>query len=134
LFDIRLIIFFNPKFLTVHANYAVRVLRLPPKSKFTTYFKLFLSFFISGFIHFIGDYMYTSTLFGSAISYFVLNACVITLEDMVIALGKRAGLRESWRWRIVGYAWVVLIFTILLPGWNDPRLIILSRVHAVKVA
>ena len=89
---------------------------------------------MSGFIHFIGDYMYTSTLFGGAITYFVLNACVITIEDIVIALGKRAGLKGSWRWRLVGYAWVVLIFAILLPGWNEPRLAILARVHAAKAA
>lgn len=122
------------QFLTAHVNYAAYLLRLPRKSKFTTYFKLFLSFFISGFVHFLGDYMYTETLFGDAISYFVLNACVITLEDIVIALSKRAGLKESWRWRLVGYAWVVLIFAILLPGWHDARLTILSRLQTTKAA
>lgn len=122
------------RFLTAHTNYAASALRLPPKSKITTYFKLFLSFFLSGFIHFLGDYMYTEALFGGAINYFVLNACAITLEDMVIALGKRAGLRESWRWRLVGYVWVVFIFAILLPGWHDARLTILSRLHSVKAA
>ena len=76
--------------------------------------------------------MYTETWFGDAIHYFMLNACAITLEDMVIALSKRAGLRESWRWRLVGYTWVVLIFMILLPGWYDARLTILSRLHSVK--
>jgi hypothetical protein len=71
--------------------------------------------------------MYTNTLFGGAISYFMLHACAITLEDMVIALGKRLGLRESLRWRLLGYAWVVFIFTMLLPEWTDARLAILSK-------
>ncbi|KIM45547.1 hypothetical protein M413DRAFT_442221 [Hebeloma cylindrosporum] len=118
---------FYRRFLTTHANYAAHLLRLPRRSKITTYFKLFFSFFISGFIHLLGDYMDTHTLFGGAITYFMLHACVITLEDMVIAVGKRMGLRESWRWRLVGYAWVVFIFTMLLPEWTDARLAILSK-------
>jgi len=115
------------QFLTTHANYAAYVLRLPRRSKITTYFKLFLSFFISGFIHFLGDYMYTHTLFGGAISYFMLHACAITLEDMVIVLGKRMGLKESLGWRLVGYAWVAFIFTMLLPEWSDARSAILTK-------
>ena len=71
--------------------------------------------------------MYTQTLFGGAITYFMLHACAITLEDMAIALGKRLGLKESWRWKLVGFVWVVFVFIILLPGWTDGRLAILSK-------
>lgn len=115
------------QFLTTHANYAAYVFRLPRKSKITTYFKLFFSFFISGFVHFLGDYMYTHTLFAGAISYFMMHACAITLEDMAIVLGKRMGLKESLGWKLVGYAWVAFIFTMLLPEWSDARSAVLTK-------
>ena len=77
-----------------HSNYIVHRLRLPPKSKIGTYSKLFLAFLISGIIHCAGDYGYLEKFSGGAILYFLLHACAITIEDGVIGLAKRAGLRN----------------------------------------
>jgi len=105
-----------------HSNYIANLLHLPPKNKITSYFKLFLSFFISGLIHCAGDYGYLQQYSSAALRYFFFHACAIMIEDGVIGLGKRAGLRRNWGWKIFGYLWVVLWFSIVLPDWIDFKL------------
>ena len=58
------------------------------------YFRLILAFTMSGFIHAAGAYCATRGSLGD-MRMFILQACAIILEDCVIALGKRAGIRKS---------------------------------------
>lgn len=54
---------------------------------------------------------------GASFPFFPLQAVVITIEDAVIAAGKRAGIRDALWLRIVGYAWTAAWFT-----WSTPLL------------
>ena len=55
--------------------------------------------------------------------FFLSQAVAITVEDGVIALGRRVGLTgASPIWRILGYAWVWTWFAICFPTWQDPLL------------
>ncbi|KAF8900297.1 membrane bound O-acyl transferase family-domain-containing protein [Gymnopilus junonius] len=110
------------KIFASHSKYIADCLHLPPKSKITTYFKLYLSFFISGVIHCAGDYGYLQEYSGGALRYFLLHACAITFEDGIIGLAKRAGFRTNLGWRIIGYFWVIIWFSVVLPEWIDSRL------------
>ncbi|KAF5328773.1 hypothetical protein D9619_011607 [Psilocybe cf. subviscida] len=104
--------------VTSHANALTEILGLP-KSKFTAYFQLYVSFFISGLIHFAGDYMLHQDWAGRAVSFFVLQAVGITLEDMVNAIAKRAGLTGSPLAKFMGFCWVIIWFSFSLPWWLE---------------
>ncbi|KAJ7785141.1 hypothetical protein DFH07DRAFT_948222 [Mycena maculata] len=62
----------------------------------------------------------TSHTMCSALAFFMLQACAITLEDLLIFLGKRAGMRESRATRAVGYAWTWAWFALVLPVCQVP--------------
>ncbi|KIM42132.1 hypothetical protein M413DRAFT_70942 [Hebeloma cylindrosporum] len=110
------------KSLTSHANFLANdVLRLP-KGTFTTYFKLFTTFFLSGLIHATGDYiLFQNFSDGTSIQFFFLQAAGITLEDALIALASRLGYKESSAFKMIGFAWVFAWFTFSLPIWLDPQ-------------
>jgi hypothetical protein len=109
------------RILTSHANFLANVLHLP-KGTFTTYFKLFTTFFISGLIHATGDYTLLQNFSeGTSIQFFLLQAVGITFEDGVIALGSRLGYKESNAFKLIGFAWVFAWFAFSLPLWLDPQ-------------
>jgi hypothetical protein len=90
-----------------------------PKSKFTTYFKLYVAFFVSGLIHYAGDYMLNQDWAGHSVAFFVLQAVGITLEDAVIAVAKRAGLTASPLAKFIGFCWVFVWFSFSMPFWLE---------------
>ncbi|KAF8971274.1 membrane bound O-acyl transferase family-domain-containing protein [Flammula alnicola] len=107
---------------TSHADFLAKAIGLPLKSKFTTYFKLFAVFFMSGLIHPVGDYVIMHNwVMPHALQCFLLQAVAITLEDGILALARRAGLPSSWFTRIIGYLWVILWFAFSIPFWMDPE-------------
>ncbi|KAF9483112.1 hypothetical protein BDN70DRAFT_874161 [Pholiota conissans] len=107
------------KFLTGHMNFFARALHLP-RGTFSTYFKLFGSFFISGLTHYGAEYTLLQNWSGKAMWFFPLQAAAITFEDAVIGIAKRLGFRENFFFRFVGYVWVFVWFAYCLPPWLDP--------------
>ncbi|PVH88079.1 hypothetical protein DL98DRAFT_581300 [Cadophora sp. DSE1049] len=46
--------------------------------------------------------------------YFFMQPLAITVEDIVIHYGKKAGIKESWRTRAVGALWTFAWFSFSL--------------------
>jgi len=108
----------------VHADFFTQKLHLPPYSKSTKFIKLYFAFLISGLLHYGGDalLLQDSTKTG-AIQFFLLQATAITLETMVFALARKAGLPGSAHCiyiRLLGYLWVVVWLAFSMPVWIDP--------------
>ena len=96
---------------------------LPLKSTFTTYFKLFTAFFISGLIHYAGDYAVLGHWSGGALICFLSQAVAITFEDAVIAIASKFGFAQPTPMKkLFGYIWVAAWFTYSLPIWSGPHL------------
>ena len=110
------------RILTSHVNFIANVLHLP-RGTFTTYFKLFATFFLSGLLHAIGDYILLQNFSqGTSIQFFLLQAVGITFEDAIIALASRLGYKESNAFKLIGFAWVFAWFPFSLPMWLDPQM------------
>ena len=77
---------------------------------------------MTGFAHVFGDAMVEPRRTGLSFPFFIKQAFAITLEDAVIAAGKRLGIRESWVTRLVGYAWTISWFTYTASMWVDPMI------------
>jgi hypothetical protein len=108
------------RMLTSNSNFLAAVFHLP-RGTFTTYFKLFTTFLISGLAHATGDYiLHQNFSQGTSIQFFLLQAVGITFEDAVIALASRLGYKESRAFKIIGVIWVFAWFTFSLPIWLEP--------------
>ncbi|KAF8990831.1 hypothetical protein BDQ17DRAFT_1371484, partial [Cyathus striatus] len=96
-----------------------RVLRLPYNSVISTYTELFACFFLSGIYHALGDWLVQRNRSTALINvkYFVLQAFGIMLEDFLISLGKRIGIKKVPT--IVSYVWVVGWMTVTCPMWIE---------------
>ncbi|KIM38973.1 hypothetical protein M413DRAFT_447332 [Hebeloma cylindrosporum] len=109
------------RMLTSNSNFIAAVLH-PPKGTFTTYFKLFTSFLISGLMHASGDYiLHQNFSQGTSVQFFLLQAVGITFEDAVIALASRLGYKQSRIFKLIGFIWVFAWFTFCMPLWLDPQ-------------
>ena len=108
------------KLVTDHSNFIAKQLHLP-KNRFTSCFKLFISFFISGFIHHASEYTLHRKWAGYSIQFFLLQAVAITCEDIVISLALRAGFSSKPNpfFKFIGFIWVFAWFTYSLPLWLD---------------
>jgi hypothetical protein len=51
--------------------------------------------------------------------FFLYQAVAITLEDAIITLAKRAGLKNSIFYKVLGYAWVYCCLFMTLAPWLD---------------
>ncbi|KIK64190.1 hypothetical protein GYMLUDRAFT_40475 [Collybiopsis luxurians FD-317 M1] len=101
---------------------AQRWLCLARGTNASAYTKLFIAFLITGTIHQVGDYSLQHRDFwaGGSLYFFVSQAVAITVEDGIIALGKKGGIQDSGYVRILGYVWTVSWFAFSLPVWLDP--------------
>ncbi|KAI6024222.1 hypothetical protein EDC04DRAFT_3117112 [Pisolithus marmoratus] len=87
----------------------------------TTYRRLCYAFMCSAFMHVCGDvllqfrvwddFLSTGTMnvpnvIGYSAPYFLLQPVGVLVEDAVVEVGKRMGLKESTWTRMVGYAWM----------------------------
>ena len=108
------------KVVTDHADFISKQLRLP-KNIFTSRFKLFIAFFLSGLIHHAGEYVINQRWTGHSLKFFLLQAVAITCEDVIIALAGRAGFssKPNYFYKILGFVWVFAWFTYSLPIWLD---------------
>ena len=115
------------KNLTSHANFLANTLHLP-RGTFTTYFKLFTAFLISGLLHAIGEHVfYQNFPEGATVQFFLLQAVGITFEDAVIGIASRLGYKESKAFKLIGFVWVFAWFTFCIPMWLD------SQMHSRKM-
>ena len=108
------------KLVTGHANFIAKQLRLP-KNSFTTCFKLFIAFFVSGLIHHFAEYILYQKWGGRSMEFFLLQAVAITFEDIIISLAARAGLssKPNLFYNFIGFVWIYAWFTYSLPMWLD---------------
>jgi len=104
------------RLLTGHAKFITKLLRLP-KSTFTTGFKLFIAFFISGLIHHSAEYIIYQNWAGHSMEFFLLQAVAITCEDVFLSLAARAGFssKPNRFFKFIGFVWVFGWFTYSLP-------------------
>ena len=110
-----------------------KFLKCPRGSNRSSYTQLYFAFFLSGAIHFAGDFMSQKRTVYHSFKFFFLQAVGITLEDLAICVGKQLlhqrGIKpdlgrvsESWAGtaaRILGYCWVILWLCLTLPEWRD---------------
>ena len=108
------------KLVTDHSDFIAKQLRLP-KSKYTTCFKLFISFLISGLIHQAIEYVLYQKWAGRSTEFFLLQAVGIICENIVISLALRAGFssKSNLFFKFIGFVWVYTWFTYSLPLWLD---------------
>ncbi|KAL7284573.1 hypothetical protein ACG7TL_001865 [Trametes sanguinea] len=88
----------------------------------SAYTQLYTGFALSGMMHVWGDVMLGTPYIGNSMKFFLANACAITVEDAVIAVGRRMfGLgREPTKWTIrLGYFWVIAWFYVVGPLYVD---------------
>jgi len=98
------------KNLTSHANFLAYL----PRGTFTTYFKLFTTFLISGLLHAIGEHVFFQNFpEGATVQFFLLQAVGITFEDAVIGIASRLGYKKSNAFKLIGFMWVVRVVHLL---------------------
>ncbi|KZT51254.1 hypothetical protein CALCODRAFT_443354 [Calocera cornea HHB12733] len=111
------------RFLTSNSQYLSRtLLGLKKGSRLLPYVELYLAFLLSGAVHWVGTYamLREHTAPALTVLFFVLQAVVITLEDFLVALGTRWGIKDSWRVRALGYVWVAGWIVLLTPVRTEP--------------
>ena len=108
------------KMVTGHSDFIAKQLRLQ-KGTFTTYFKLFIAFFVSGLIHEAGDYALHQKWAGYSVKFFLLQAVAITCEDAIIELAIKAGFssKPNRFVKFIGFIWVFAWFAYSLPPWME---------------
>ena len=115
---------------------ANKILKFPRGTHRSSYTQLYIAFFLSGLIHSSGDFMVDKRMVYRSFKFFLIQAVIITFEDIIIYLAKRSLRRggielepgkadRSWAEtvvRIIGYCWVILwacwTFPIFLDGLN----------------
>ncbi|KAF9033406.1 hypothetical protein BDZ89DRAFT_1062878, partial [Hymenopellis radicata] len=103
------------RFLSAHGKFVSRrVLHLQPGTNASSYVQLYVAFFLSGVIHSVCEPMRRD------FHFFLLQAVAITLEDGIIAIGKKLGVRQGRAIHILGYLWVATWFYHTLPIWWEP--------------
>ena len=109
------------------------ILKFPRGTILSAYTQLYVSFLLSGIIHFGGDYLAERRVVLRSIKYFLLQAVAIMFEDIVIYVAKRSllvvgikltpgkldGTRIGAIVRVIGYCWVILWFSWAFPIWQD---------------
>ena len=112
---------------------ANKILKFPRGTNRSSYTQLYIAFFLSGLLHFSGDFMIDKRIVYRSFKFFLLQAVAITFEDFVIYIVKlllrQGGIElkpgkgdESWAEagvRIFGYCWVTLWFCLTLPISQD---------------
>ncbi|KAL1733997.1 membrane bound O-acyl transferase family-domain-containing protein [Schizophyllum commune] len=103
------------RFLISHGKWLANKIGASPGTKASSYTQLYTAFLVSGLIHEVGGRQLDST-FGRSLKFFIMQALYITLEDAVIGLGRRLGIRESRATRALGGLSVLLWFSATTPA------------------
>lgn len=112
---------------------ANKMLKFPNGTNRSSYTQLYIAFFLSAAIHFVGDSMFRKRVAYYSFKFMLLQAVAITFEDLAIYIAKRflpqKGIEinpgradESWAGavvRVMGYCWVTLWFCVTAPEWRD---------------
>ena len=112
---------------------ANKFLKFPRGSNRSAYTQLYVAFFLSGLLHFAGDFMIEKRMVYYSFKFFLLQAVVITFEDLIIYIAKRTLHLKGTELkqgkadepgvemvvRVIGYCWVALWFCLTLPIWID---------------
>ncbi|KAJ7626833.1 membrane bound O-acyl transferase family-domain-containing protein [Roridomyces roridus] len=110
--------------LSAHGKFlAHKMLGLTPGTLPSLYIRLYTGFFISALLHYGAESMALHHLRGRALSFFMLQAVGITLEDVIFRLARKTPLGRlegSVGARLVGYAWTLGWFALVLPYWQEP--------------
>ncbi|KAJ3496813.1 hypothetical protein NMY22_g19764 [Coprinellus aureogranulatus] len=109
------------RFLTAHANFAVKLIQ-PSNKVVRSLIKLFTAFFISSLAHYFIDCMGLETMHQyGAFKFWMSQAIAITLESASIHFFRWTGIQVVW-WvkRAVGYVWVLCWFSMTVPFWVEP--------------
>ena len=102
---------------------ANKILKFPRGTNRSTYTQLYTAFFLSGVLHFDGDFIFEKRLVYRSFKFFLFQAAIITLEDFAIYVAGRllrqVGVEfkpgkpgESWAEAVVrafGYCWVTMV-------------------------
>lgn len=93
-----------------------------PGSNLSSYTQLYAAFIISATQHLIGDIMVGKGYTGWSFQFYLAQAVAITAEDAMIALARRAGINKPTSiTRIIGYIWVFVWFTAMMPPYVDSQ-------------
>ena len=112
---------------------ANKFLKFPRGTNRSSYTQLYIAFFLSGVVHFAGEFMCEKRFVSRSFIFYSIQAVAITFEDFVIYVAKRlllwrgtklnpGGPDESWAEvavRVIGYCWVTLWFCFTMPGYLD---------------
>ncbi|KAF7341689.1 MBOAT-2 domain-containing protein [Mycena sanguinolenta] len=108
-------------FVSTHGKYLAQdVLGLRSGSNASSYVQLFTAFALSASIHYGAETMALRSWDGGALVFFMLQPCMITVEDFLLFAARKAGMREGPMVRRLGYLWVWAWFTLTLPIWEEP--------------
>jgi len=99
-------------FSTIGKYLAQRVFRFPSGGNLSSYTQLYTAFLISAVVHIPPSDR-------RPLWFFLSQAIAITFEDVVIALAKMAGLKDSSLYRRLGYVWVLCWFVYSIAPWID---------------
>jgi len=112
---------------------ANKFLKFPRGTNLSSYTQLYVAFFLSGLLHFSGDFVLEKRVASRSFKFFLLQAAAITFEDFVIHITKRFLHRREMELkpretsksrtgvvvRVIGYCWVMLWLCLTLPVWQD---------------
>ena len=76
---------------------------------------------MSGLAHVFGDYWADPSYVGKSYMFFIYQAVYITVEDFIIAIGKKIGIHNRWWVRITGYTFTytfLVLSNIYFGGWS----------------
>ncbi|KAJ4988751.1 tat pathway signal sequence [Stagonosporopsis vannaccii] len=99
------------------------VLHLRKGSFASRYLQLFVGFGVSAVMHGAASMLCHASLNDDhAFKVFVLQAVIIFIEDHLIELGKKCGLRGGLLWRVVGFCWVAIAVGASFQVWTGKLL------------
>ena len=111
------------KFLTSSANFITDdILQLRSNSLIAQNSRLFFSFIVSGFIHFLMDLARgIPPKESGSMTHFIVLALGIMVEDLLTYVGGLMFDSQPKRWkRALGYIWVSLFFFFAVPVYWYP--------------
>jgi hypothetical protein len=114
---IGFLIFFGLQFLVPLGKATSTAFGFEPGTLGSSYTQLYVAFFLSGLIHTGGDIVLSSLPSATSrsffsMTFFLLQAFIITIEDIFIGIARRLRVKSSVWTRVLGYVWVATWF-----GW-----------------
>ena len=89
----------------MHGRALCDTLGIPRGTLRSRYLQLAVAFAMMTVSHWVGALM-MSGRFEGELGFFMLQPVAIAVEDGVVAVGAKLGVKGGWGWRLVGYVWV----------------------------